>query len=314
MKKFLFWLVALAAIFGLTILSATVTMNLASRRDEVITPDLRGMDVVGAIEAIEDLKLNLKINGKEFDDTLPPGTIISHHPAPGQNVRQGRSIEAIISVGPRQVGVPEVRGEVVLRAQSSLVQNGLRVGRVAKMASARDGRDVVLAQSPAPPSAIERNTPVDLLVSSGPPAVLYVMPDFIGQSLSRTVRAVQEASLEIAEIAYQEYPGATAGTVINQVPALGTPVRLGDRLVFTVAGKSTASGEGKGRHALLTFNVPPGFRPRQVRVEVESDRGTRELMDEKRQPGDRVQLLVEIDGRTKAMIYLDDSLADTRHF
>jgi serine/threonine-protein kinase len=314
MKKFLFWLVVLGALFGLTILSATVTMNLASRRDEVITPDLRGMDIVGAMEAIEKLRLNLKVNGKEFDDTLPPGTIISHHPGPGQNVRQGRSIEAIISVGPRQVGVPEMRGEIVLRAQSNLLQNGLRVGRVAKLASDRAGRDIILGQSPAPPSAIEKHTPVDLLVSSGPPAVLYVMPDFIGQSLARTVRGVQEAGLEIAEIGYQEYPGASPGTVINQLPGLGTPVRLGDRLAFTVSGTSAPGDSRKGRHALLTFNVPAGFRPRRVRVEVESERGSRELMDETRQPGDRVQLLVEIDGRTKANIYLDDTLADTRHF
>lgn len=314
MRRLLIGVALLAGLFGIAIVSALLTVNLGSRGEEVLLPDLTGMQLVPAIETLEELGLSLKINGKEYSDTLAEGTIISHLPGVGSMVRKGRSVEAVVSVGPRRVAVPDLRGDFVLRAQSILLQNNLTVGKVVRLSSRRWSRDTVIGQSPAPPAFVRRGTPLDLLVSVGPPPVLYVMPDFIGTSLSDVVRRVQEAGLELGQVAYGEYPGVPAGTVVDQKPALGMPVGPGEPIEVTVVRGAGAADRKPTRYSTLSFYVPEGLRPRQVRVLLESDGQTRTALDESRPPGDRVQILVEADGKTKALIFVDDQLQDTRFF
>ncbi len=314
MKRVFLGLGFLAGLFALALVAATLTVNLASRGKEVSLPDLRGVEIVQAIETLETLGLNLKINGKEYSDTLPLGTIISQQPPAGGMIRKGRSVEAIISVGPRRVAVPELRGAFALQAQSILLENGLKIGRVSKVPSRQWPKDTVVGQSPDPPAMLEKSRPVDLLLSTGPPAALYVMPDLIGRPLADVLKLVQAAGLEISRVAYEEYPGPAPGTVIGQKPPLGTPVSQADALDLTVTrGRSTLPSR-KVRYALLSFYVPEGFRSRRVKVVVESERGSREALDETRPAGDRVQVLVEVEGRTKALIYFDDRLQDTRYY
>jgi eukaryotic-like serine/threonine-protein kinase len=314
MKKFLIGLALVAALFLLSVLSATLTVNLGSRGEEMVMPDLRGMQVVPAIEVLEKLGLYLKINGKEYDDSLPLGAIISQQPAAGGMVRKGRSVETMISVGPRRVAVPELRGDFILRVQSIILENGLKIGRVSRIASRLVPKDSIIGQFPAPPALVEKNTGIDLLICSGPPNILYVMPDFIGRSLAESVKMAQDAGIEISQVAYQEYPGVAPGTVVGQKPGLGTPTASGDPIELSVVRSRTAAEQRKTRYSLLSFYVPEGFRPRKVKVVIEGERHTYDAVNESRPAGDRVQVLVEVDGRTKASIFIDDRLQDTRYF
>lgn len=313
-KKLLLGLGLITALFALSVISATLTVNLGSRGREVVMPDLKGMEIVPAIETLEKLGLNLKISGKEYDDNLPVGAIISHKPSAGNLSRMGRSVEAIISVGPRRVPVPDVREDFALRAQSILLQNGLKIGLISSVPSRRWPRDTIISQSPAPPAIIEKNTAVDLLISTGPPSTLYVMPDFIGFSLSRTVGLIQKAGLEISQVTYQKYPGVSPGTVVGQKPPLGTPINRMDPIELAVVSSEEGEVRKKVKYSLLSFYVPEGFRPRQVKVIIQTETSTYEALNETRPPGGRVQVLVEVDGKTKAMIYVDDNLQDTRYF
>jgi beta-lactam-binding protein with PASTA domain len=309
MKKTLLWILGIAGLFALSLGSAVLTVNLGSRGEETVMPDLRGLGIVAAMEALEKSGLSLKINGKEHDEALPAGVIISHLPGAGGMVRKGRSVEAIVSVGPRRVSVPDVRGTYVLQAQSTLLENSLKIGLVTRVPSRQVARDTVVAQAPSPPLTANKNAPVDLLVSSGPPAPLYVTPDFIGRALAETVRLIQDAGLELDAVTYEEYPGVSPGTIIGQKPLLGTPVGRADRINLSVA-RGKGGDNRKARYSLLSFYVPEGLRPRRVRVE----KGPRTALDETKPAGERVQVLVETDGRTKALIYVDDRLQDTRFF
>jgi serine/threonine-protein kinase len=314
MRRFLLAAGAVAGFFTLSLTAAILTVNLGSRGEEVVVPDLAGQELVPAIEALERIGLTLKIRGKEYHDTIPAGTVISHQPPAGGSIRMGRSVEALVSVGPRRITVPELRGDFLLQAQSVILENRLGVGRVARVSSPIYPKETVMGQHPFPGDQVDKGSGVDLLVSTGPSSVLQVMPDFIGRTLSETLAAIQEVGLDVDAVSYRDYPGVPPGTVIGQKPMLGSPVGLTDSVELVVTRAKSAPERGGVRYAMLSFHVPEGLRARRVRVVVEGERGTREVLNEDRPPGSRVQLLVEVEGSAKARIYADDQLIETRSF
>ena len=313
-RRFILGLGLIAALFAVSVISATVTINLASRGRAVTIPDLKGMEIVPAIELLEEDELSLKISGKQYDELLPAGVILSHHPPAGSTVRKGRDVEAVISRGPKRVIIPDVRGDFFLRAQSILLENGLKIGNVSNIPSRRWARDTIISQTPLPPSRLDRNTTVDLLVSSGPPRMVLVMPDFIGRSLSDSVHTVQDAGMEIRQVKYQDYPGIKPGTVVDQRPPLGTPVNQSDSIELTVVQRLVPADRREVEYKLLSFYVPEGLISRMIRVVVETEKSSYELMSGERPPGDRIQSLVEVDGDTRVLIYIDGDLKDIRYF
>ena len=140
------------------------------------------------------------------------------------------------------------------------------------------------------------------------------MPDFIGRSLAGTITEIQDAGMEIGRVSYRDYPGIKAGTVVDQTPPLGTGVSRADDISLTVVQKRIEEDRGTVSYKLLSFYIPEGLRNRRVRVVAETERSSSEIMDEERPPGDRVQLLVEVEGETSIYIYIDGDLKDIRYF
>ena len=108
--------------------------------------------------------------------------------------------------------------------------------------------------------------------------------------------------------------GIKAGTVVDQNPPLGTPVNQSESIELTVAQRMVPADRRKVEYKLLSFYVPEGLRPRMVRVVVETEKSSYELLSGDRPPGDRVRSLVEVDGDTRVLIYIDGDLKDIRYF
>jgi serine/threonine-protein kinase len=98
------------------------------------------------------------VRGEDFSDTVPEGQVIGTSPGPGEQVPRDSEVRIIVSLGPELVEVPDVSGESVADATSTLEGAGFEVQGV----SGSPNRPVVRTD-PAAGSLVERGTAVSLI-------------------------------------------------------------------------------------------------------------------------------------------------------
>ncbi len=161
----------LAVLAGLVIIAvAAVGFWVTRPTKEVPVPDLQGKPLVEARRLAKEAGLNLVIRQEDYNEQFPEGTIYLVQPEPGSNVKVGGVVQVWVSKGARTVEVPDVQGLNEADARQRLVQAGLQVGKVEEKPHPTAPAGTVISQSPAPKQKANRDAPVDLVISSGPPA------------------------------------------------------------------------------------------------------------------------------------------------
>jgi len=165
-------------------------------------------------------------------ELAPKSTVLAQSSPPGSSEPRGTEIMLDVSGGQRQVQVPPVVGLTQALAQDAIEKAGLEVGDVREQES-QSARGAVLSTSPASGSAVSPSTRVDLVVSSGPPAVNA--PDVVGQSYATARAMLEQVGLRLGDVITDSL--ATTGipqTVISQTPAAGARLAPGTRVSLTI--------------------------------------------------------------------------------
>ena len=183
------------AMLAVALLSAGITMRIALHGGEVQVPNFAGMSIAEASSAALHKHLDLSIEDKFYSTTVPAGRILSQAPAPGSRVRKKWQVRVTASLGPQQVEIPDVVGQPQRDATMSIRRKSLDLGTIAHIGAPGDP-DMVLAQTPPPNAGVDRPR-VSLLLSSSADAATsaFVMPSFIGMSLSAANRAAAALGL-----------------------------------------------------------------------------------------------------------------------
>ncbi|WP_180357871.1 Stk1 family PASTA domain-containing Ser/Thr kinase [Streptomyces sp. NP160] len=106
-----------------------VGFTLSKGREPITAPaDLQGKSVADATKEITDAGLKVGKADRKNDDTVPKDAVISATPAPsGDQLHRGDAVDLVISDGPSQVAVQEVRGKSLDEARGILEGQGLEV-------------------------------------------------------------------------------------------------------------------------------------------------------------------------------------------
>jgi beta-lactam-binding protein with PASTA domain len=300
-------------LFILGFLSALITMNIVAQGEQGKVPSLTGKNIAAALEEVTSLGLNLKIESQEFHRNFSPHTIISQKPEAGKVIKSGRTIRVILSKGTQMVTIPDVCGEPWLRAQTILQENDLKVGHLTKIYHQRVEKNVVICQDPPAHDQAEQGGIVNLLISEGREPKYYFMPEIAGRSLDEANRILRALPLKVSNIHYEFHEGLEPNIVIEQFPRAGHRVGTEDKITLHVS-KEKSIQEEVGTYKVLQYTVPPGSRPRRVRIILREGREEKEIFYAKKEPGSQVELLVKTTSRTVAFIYLDDILVKEDHF
>lgn len=154
----------LAAFTGATVV---VLMGLfGTSPAQVVVPTILGMTADEAAKALRSCGLTMKVSGREYDPEVRLDRVIRSKPYEGKQVKKGRVVECILSLGPHSVKMPDVTGMTLPAAEGAVNDKGLRVGEIVRRASDKDV-DLVLEQTPEAGKAISRSQPVKLVVSGG---------------------------------------------------------------------------------------------------------------------------------------------------
>ncbi|GAF96960.1 unnamed protein product, partial [marine sediment metagenome] len=157
---------------------------------------------------------------------IPAGRIQRQSPPPGLQVKRGREVDLVVSLGPEALRVPAVVGEGLVHARFLLARAGISLGRVLTVSSRLVARDEVVASSPPPGTSLVGSGKADLLVSSGPPPERYLMPDVRGLEVPQVSAALEQAGLKVTRRVWRGARGRL-NEIVEQTPPPGYPVPVG---------------------------------------------------------------------------------------
>ena len=210
---------ALFILLGLTFGFLTFKILSFSRTVEV--PSLTNLTMLEANESLSRTGLYLNIECEDFDPTIQAGRIIRQDVPPGNKVKEKRSIKVIVSKGPRISSLPQLVHETLADAESLLMQKGLSIGKTIYVHSDTVEKGKIVAQKPEPHERLSDK--ITVLVSLGPPEVLYFCPDFINKSIENAQETADKIGLSL------ESKGS--GNIVSaQKPKPGSLVKNTDKI------------------------------------------------------------------------------------
>ena len=133
----------------------------------VMVPNLIGVEERAALEILARQGLKGEVVARQHHERLAAGRVMRTFPGPNAGIKQGRTIEMVVSAGSGWVNVPEVTEMSLARAREKIEQAGLRIGWQRRRASEEVPEGYVVAQEPVAGSRLRRGVSVNLVISSG---------------------------------------------------------------------------------------------------------------------------------------------------
>jgi beta-lactam-binding protein with PASTA domain len=182
---------------------------------------------LGLHEALQELERSGLSSGNIVGPTHGAVRVIAQSPEPGRLVDRGTPVDLTVRA---VVRVPNLSRMSLQQARDTIEQQGLQLGR---LSGAQSGERYVVRQHPAPETAVEQGSRVDLELG-----VREVPPISVPDVRKRLLRDAQ-VILERAGLRVGRISGAQIGDavyVVDQSPQPGSPVQRGSFVNLTVRG------------------------------------------------------------------------------
>jgi eukaryotic-like serine/threonine-protein kinase len=213
-------------------LSAITAMRIAIHGREVTMPNLVGKNVAEANGLLLSRGLVLNVADRIYSE-LPINVVVRQTPPPGMLMKVSQQAHVVLSLGQRQLQIPLLEGNSLRASRIVLLRGGLQVGEVSDITMPDETADTVILQTPRPGAGA--STPrVDVLVSSGPREVAYVMPHLVGMNEVEAQRRLDVSGLR-RKVNYVAAPQWPHGSVIDQSPLAGQRIPAAATIELTVA-------------------------------------------------------------------------------
>ena len=221
--------VALLIVLALMVAGATkgVAAFLAPRTVKV--PPLTGLSRQRAVNRAETLGLEVDVTGRDRSTTVRRGAVLSQSPSKGV-LKQGSTIELVLSSGPPPWPVPSVQGATLEAATAIIRANRMTLGSVEKEYSEQPP-GIVIAQSPESGKQ-PLGSKISVVVSKGPESL--VVPSTAGLSLSDIKAALRAAGFQV-DTTTDYSDTVEKGEVIGTTPAAGAEAPQGSTVVIVIS-------------------------------------------------------------------------------
>ncbi len=210
----------------LLILFAGILLPGCSGKEKAKTvevPSVINMKISDAEKALEEQGLMLQVVKSQPSNSVPIDCIISQNPMPGEKVKQGTIIKAVISGGSENTTVPDLTRKSFEEAVSILQSKNLNLGDISeKENDAPVG--TVLSQHPAPGTVVEPGSEVKLTVSIGK---FVTMPNVIGMNVDKAKSLLESQGFRVTKIDTTDIVKVSGKIVLYQYPMPGLKVRPG---------------------------------------------------------------------------------------
>ena len=226
-------MVAILAVAG--VVSALTAMRFAIRGRQVEVPELMGKTEAEADEMLKSRGLKLKVSSSRFSSEVAEGKVLEQIPSSGTRLKVDRTVRVLLSLGVRRYAVPNLVGTSLRAAQLTLAQRRLTLGNTLYTHITEGDVSTVIYQSPKPGTQEGTDPSVNIVISLGPPAQYFIMPDLIGRPGELVASRARNEGFRIGKINYVNYPGVESGVVIQQKPQAGYRLSKSDLIFLDVS-------------------------------------------------------------------------------
>lgn len=147
----------------------------------VTMPDLANLSLSVAKTTITNNKLKVGKVSEEYSDTVAEGDVISQSIAKNESVAEGTAVDLVVSLGKepaKMVTMPDLSNMSLTVAQTTILNNKLKIGLVVEEYSDTVAAGTVISQSIAMNASVAEGTAVNLVISLGAkPSEDVVAPD-----------------------------------------------------------------------------------------------------------------------------------------
>lgn len=289
---------------------------------EVIVPNFVGKSREIAEQMAIAAHLSLRVAEEAYHSAVPAGAVISQDQPPGKSVKEGRVISVVASLGQELVTVPNIQRRSLLEARLQIEQARLRIGELRETYDEEVKGGFILSQDPQPGARVERERPINLVVSKGPRRI--EMPRLVGRSLGDARRQLEELGVTLQAVRTTPTTDIEPGIIVDQSPAPGKKIRAQDPVTVTVTVRpgeessppptavvtaqpqpTVVPGEKVIRVQLV---VPEGDAAQEVKILVVDEQGIRTAYLKTLPPGSRVDEVIRTRGYTIIQVYLQNRL------
>jgi serine/threonine-protein kinase len=176
-------------------------------------PDLTGRSLEAAVQALDPLGVVIE-QLEENSGTVAEGFITRTEPAAGYRVFKDSVVKVFISLGPKQLAVPEAKGLSIEATKKLLTDSGFVVGSVKNYFGTEAAGQVIGLSAPTG-TILNQGSVLDVLVSIG------AVPDVLGLSAeaARELLAELPIAIEEVEVFNNQIPaGQAVGLVLVKDP------------------------------------------------------------------------------------------------
>ena len=218
---------------------STVKLVVSSGPEIVEVPNVVLLTQTEATARLDEAGLTVKVTPREVAGA-EPGYVVEQNPAPGTEVSPGDQVEIFVSVDAGTVLVPDVVGRPLAQAQTQIQAAGLRFATATEQSSDSVAAGSVISTDPAGGSSVERNSTVNIVVSSGREQV--AVPDVVGQTETNATSALRAQGFAV-RVSPKSVPAGDPGVgrVITQSPDAGSDEEKGSTVTIEVGVASSTT-------------------------------------------------------------------------
>jgi serine/threonine-protein kinase len=207
---------------------SVVEIWVSTGKAKAVVPNLVGESRDDAVRRLGEL--NLEDNVVLINSSKPEDTVIAQNPKGGEKVEEGTKVRLNVSSGPKDVGIPDVRGQSYESAASTLQAQGFAVAR--RNTESDQPAGIVISQDPSGNTFAPPNSTVTLTVSTGP--ATSAVPNVEGTDQQTARATLRDSQFRVAAERQDTDDLSLDGIVISQNPEPGTQAKPGSTVTIVV--------------------------------------------------------------------------------
>ncbi len=203
--------------------------------EEFALPDFQDQRLTEAQLGIKDLNLAFEISSEEYSPGKEKGIVLNQFPIAGTNVKEGRVVKFVVSLGQKNIIIPDLSGLSVRQAMLNLETAGLVLGEIAWAFSDTLPEKVVVFSYPNQGVEIPMGTTVNLMVNRGRASNFTFMPKVVGMTLDEATALIEDKVLKVGIVTYRIDENYLPETVLEQSESEGTELDIRTEIDLVVS-------------------------------------------------------------------------------
>ena len=216
------------------LLNNVIVPKIVHSRPMVEVPSVIGMEEEDARARLLLKNIDFEVVSEQYSTEYKPGIVIKQTPSEGAMVKENRPVYLTVSRGNRLVRVPKIIGMAYRKAEITLLNCHLEVGKVDSVSSEVYAPNTVIGQIPKFNAEKKIGSKVNVTISIGSKNTV-VVPDLVGFSLEGVYQYIQNSGLGLGNVVYEINELYDSRTIISQIPAAGDTIQKGSKINLTVA-------------------------------------------------------------------------------